>query len=53
MTVIEAAREADPSAGDKAPPTVIYYTSNGYLVEFLPDGTFQMALTREKLTRIG
>jgi hypothetical protein len=53
VTVIEAAREADPSAGDKAPPTVIYYTSNGYLVEFLPDGTFQMALTREKLTRIG
>lgn len=53
MTVIEATREADPSAGDKAPPTVIYYTPNGYLVELLSDGTFQVALTREKLTRIG
>ncbi|CDN58049.1 Hypothetical protein RG1141_PA12170 (plasmid) [Neorhizobium galegae bv. officinalis bv. officinalis str. HAMBI 1141] len=52
VMVIEATREADPSAGDQAPPAVIYYTSNGYLVELLSDGTFQVALTREKLTRI-
>ncbi|CDZ63444.1 Hypothetical protein NGAL_HAMBI2566_55680 [Neorhizobium galegae bv. orientalis] len=52
VTVVEATREADPSAGDQAPATVIHYTSDGYLVELLSDGTFQVALTREKLTRI-
>lgn len=49
VTVIKATREAD--SDDGAPVTVIYYTVNGYLVELLPDGNFEVALTREKLTR--
>jgi hypothetical protein len=53
VTVIKATREPDPdNTGDGAPLTVIYYTVDGYLVELLPDGDFELALTRERLTRV-
>lgn len=51
VTIIKATRKPDPDAADEAPLTVIYYTVDGYLVELLPDGNFEIVLTREKLTR--
>lgn len=51
VTIIKARRQPDPDIVDEAPLTVIYYTTDGYLVELLPDGNFKTALTREKLTR--
>ncbi|WP_105416491.1 hypothetical protein [Neorhizobium sp. T25_27] len=51
VTVIKATRQSDPDTVD-APLTVIYYTVDGYLVELLSDGNFEIALTHEKLTRV-
>jgi len=50
ITVIEATR--DTGANDQAPSNVVYYTSDGYLVEPLTGERFRIALTREILTRL-
>ncbi len=52
VTVVKATREGDPDTDDEGPLTVIYYTVDGHLAELLPDGNFELALTRERLTRI-
>ncbi len=52
VTVIKATREPDLEFDNGARYTMIYYTVDGHLVELLPNGDFELALTRERLTRI-
>ncbi|WP_117190561.1 hypothetical protein [Rhizobium terrae] len=50
VTVIRASRQPDrPLTGEE--PSVVYYTSDGYLVERISDDTFRIILTGEKLIR--